>query len=211
MPDLTVRPLTVARWADLEALFAARGCGAARRCWCMYYRRTGRASELSAGRTRADASRAALRALARSDLPPGLIAYRARQPVGWISLGPRDDFARLKRSSVMKAVDDTPVWSIVCFVVPAEYRNQGVARGLLEGAIAYARRRGARLLEAYPVDRPGRSSDEAMWFGARSMYDAAGFHEVARRRPHRPVVRRSVARARRPASRRATARPGARR
>ena len=61
MPDLTVRPLTVARWADLEALFAARGCGAARRCWCMYYRRTGRASELSAGRTRADASRAALR------------------------------------------------------------------------------------------------------------------------------------------------------
>jgi GNAT superfamily N-acetyltransferase len=111
----------------------------------------------------------------------------------------------------MKAVDDTPVWSIVCFVVPAEYRNQGVARGLLEGAIAYARRRGARLLEAYPVDRPGRSSDEAMWFGARSMYDAAGFHEVARRRPHRPVVRRSVAKARRPASRRATARPGARR
>ena len=141
MPDLTVRPLTVARWADLEALFAARGCGAARRCWCMYYRRTGRASELFGGRTCADASRAALRALARSDLPPGLIAYRARQPVGWISLGPRDDFARLKRSSVMKAVDDTPVWSIVCFVVPAEYRNQGVARGLLEGAIAYARRR----------------------------------------------------------------------
>ena len=140
MPDLTVRPLTVARWADLAALFAARGCGAARRCWCMYYRRTGRASELFGGRTCADASRAALRALARSDLPPGLIAYRARQPVGWISLGPRDDFARLKRSSVMKAVDDTPVWSIVCFVVPAEYRSQGVARGLLEGAIAYARR-----------------------------------------------------------------------
>jgi hypothetical protein len=28
-----------------------------------------------------------------------------------------------------------------------------------------------------------------MWFGAKSMYDKAGFKEVARRRPHRPIVR----------------------
>ena len=43
MPDLTVRPLTADRWADLETLFAARGCSVARHCWCMHYRRTGRA------------------------------------------------------------------------------------------------------------------------------------------------------------------------
>ena len=42
-----------------------------------------------------------------------------------------------------------------------------------------------------------------MWFGAKSMYDDAGFREVARRRPHRPVVRRSIAAAKRSASRRA--------
>jgi hypothetical protein len=28
-----------------------------------------------------------------------------------------------------------------------------------------------------------------MWFGATSMYDKAGFKEVARRKPQRPVVR----------------------
>ena len=28
-----------------------------------------------------------------------------------------------------------------------------------------------------------------MWVGAKSMYDKAGFKEVARRKPHRPVVR----------------------
>ena len=89
----------------------------------------------------------------------------------------------------MKPVDDRPVWSIVCFVVPAEYRGQGVARALLRGAIVHARERGARLLEAYPVDRAGRSSAESMWFGAKSMYDAAGFEEVARRKPQRPIVR----------------------
>jgi hypothetical protein len=28
-----------------------------------------------------------------------------------------------------------------------------------------------------------------MWFGAKSMYDGAGFIEVARRKPQRPIVR----------------------
>ena len=204
MPDLTVRPLNADRWADLEALFAAPGCGAARRCWCMHYRRTGRT--LPDGRPGVDASRTALMKLASSGEPPGLIAYRGRLPVGWVSLGPRGQFARLQRSSVMKAIDDTPVWSIVCFVVPLEHRGQGVARSLLEGAIRYARKRGATMLEGYPVDRPGRSSDDAMWFGAKSMYDDAGFREVARRRPNRPVVRRRTASGKRPATRRASAR-----
>ena len=82
-----------------------------------------------------------------------------------------------------------PVWSIICFVVPSQYRGQGVARSLLDGAIAYAKKRGVALLEAYPVDKSGRSSDDAMWFGAKSMYDAAGFEEVARRKANRPIVR----------------------
>src|SRR5712675_1587700 len=89
----------------------------------------------------------------------------------------------------LKAVDHQPVWSIICFVVPSEHRGQGVARALLKGAIAYARKQGATLLEAYPVDRRGRSNDDSMWFGAKSMYDGAGFTEVARRKPRRPIVR----------------------
>jgi len=60
---------------------------------------------------------------------------------------------------------------------------------LLDGAIAYARKRGATLLEAYPVDKRSRSHDDSMWFGAKSMYDDAGFKEVARRKPTRPIVR----------------------
>ncbi|NMG45414.1 GNAT family N-acetyltransferase [Aromatoleum toluvorans] len=186
---LTVEPLTPARWPDLEAVFNARGCSVARGCWCMYYRLSGeRGAELD-GKTRARVWQAGLRALVDEGPPPGLIGYLDGTPVGWVSLGPRADFAKLRRSPVMKAVDDQPVWSIVCFVVPSQYRGQGVARALLEGAIAYARQRGACLLEAYPVDKAGRSSDEAMWFGAKSMYDAAGFEEVARRKPHRPIVR----------------------
>ena len=89
----------------------------------------------------------------------------------------------------MKAIDDRPVWSIICFVVPSEYRNEGVAHELLAGAIAYARRRGADVLEAYPIDKDQPTAADASWFGSKRMFDVAGFREVARRRPDRPVVR----------------------
>jgi ribosomal protein S18 acetylase RimI-like enzyme len=186
---LRVLPATPRRWADVEAVFEARGCSVARGCWCMFYRRSGSRDPLPRGVTRAQANRADLKKLVDAGEVPGLVGYRGKVPVGWISLGPREDYAKLARSPVMKAVDERPVWSIVCFVVPSDYRRQGVARALLDGAIAYARKRGVTLLEAYPVDRRGRSHDEAMWFGAKSMYDAAGFQEVARRKPQRPVVR----------------------
>ena len=185
---LTVVPLTPERWPDLEAIFSARGCSVARSCWCMHYRRSGSHTP-PPGTTRARANKAQLKALVDAGRPPGLIGYRGKVPVGWVSLGPREDYARFVRSPVKKPVDDQPVWSIICFVVPSEYRGQGIARALLDGAIAYARKRGARLIEAYPVDKPGRSDDVSMFLGAKSMYDKAGFSEVARRRPHRPVVR----------------------
>ena len=187
--EYVIRPLTPRRWADLESLFNAKGCSVARGCWCMYYRRSGTAPAPPRGTSRAEANRKGLAALAGSDPPAGLIGYRANTPVGWVSLGPREDFAKLRRSPVMKPVDAQPVWSIVCFVVPAQYRHQGVARELLAGAIAYARKRGIKLLEAYPVDKSGPGRDDSLWFGVKSMYDAAGFEEVARRRATRPIVR----------------------
>ncbi len=187
--DLAIRPLTPARWADLESIFNARGCSVARGCWCMYYRHSGRQPAPAAGESVAERNRRRFKALVDAGRFTGVIAYRGRTPVGWLSFGPREDFAKLQRSPVMKPVDDRPVWSIICFVVPGEYRGQGVARALLDGAVAYAKRKGIRLLEAYPVDKRGRSHDESMWFGAKSMFDARGFEEVARRKPARPVVR----------------------
>ena len=186
---LTVAPLTPDRWPDLEAIFNAKGCSVARGCWCMAYRLSGSGEHLPPGVTRAQANRGALKALVDGGRPPGLIGYRDKVPVGWVSIGPREEYAKLKRSPVMKAVDEQPVWSVVCFVVPAEYRGQGVAQALLTEAIAYAKKKGATMVEAYPVDKPARSKDDYMWFGAKSMYDNAGFKEVARRKPHRPIVR----------------------
>jgi GNAT superfamily N-acetyltransferase len=172
---LVVRPLTEGRWDDLQTVFNAKGCSVARGCWCMYYRVSG--------------SKAALKSLIAQDPPPDLLGYLGKTPVGWVLLGPREHYAKLARSPVMKPVDDQAAWSVVCFVVPSEYRKQGVARELLAGAVHYARKRGVRLLEAYPVDKDEPSATEAPWFGSKSMFDEAGFQEVARRKPARPVVR----------------------
>lgn len=186
---LTVLPLTPSRWRDLEALFAARGCSQARGCWCMAYRHEKHRGPFSLSGTRRERNRADLKRLVDAGSPPGLIGYKDGIPIGWISIGPREEFHTLQRSPVMKPVDEKPVWSIVCYVIPSEHRRQGVAAALLQGAIAYARTRGANLIEAYPVDRAERSKDTEMWFGSKSMYDRAGFQEVARRKPERPIVR----------------------
>lgn len=185
---LRIEPLTTERFGDLERVFAARGCSVARNCWCMYYRASG-PSTRPPGMTLAQARHAEFKALVDAGVPTGILAYRGHEPVGWLSFGPREDYAKLARSPVMKPVDDKPVWSIICFVVPSAHRGQGVAHALLRGAIAFARDRGVRLLEAYPVDKARRTDDQNMWFGAKSMFDAAGFEEVARRKPERAVVR----------------------
>lgn len=189
-----VHPLSPERFGDLEAVFNARGCSVARGCWCMYYRVSGKGALTRPGDTQRAVARRALLELAAQQPPPGLIGYRGSTPVGWISLGPRQDYAKLARSPVMKPVDGQPVWAIVCFVVPAEFREQGVARELLAGAIEYARQQGARLLEAYPVDKRAAPDSESSWFGSKAMFDEAGFEEVARRKPARPVVRLHVSR-----------------
>jgi GNAT superfamily N-acetyltransferase len=184
---LDVRPLTKDRWEDLVELFNRPGASIVRGCWCMYYRKSGQ-SGVGPGA----ANKRALRSLVDKGYVPGLIGYEDGLPVAWISLGPREDYEKLRRSPVMKPVDDKPVWSIVCFFVDKRARGRGVSEALLKGAIEYARSQGATLLEAYPVDKDTPSHPDFMFFGAKTMYDRAGFKEVARRKETRPVVRRAL-------------------
>ena len=176
-------PVTTERWDDLVALFDRP---VVRTCFCMFYRKTGSGTGVGAD------NRRAMKALVKQGTVPGLIGYEDGVPVAWVSLGPREDYAKLSRSPIMKPVDDRPVWSIVCFFVDREARGRGVSERMLRAAVDYARSRGARLLEAYPVDGDERRHPDDMFFGAKSMYDRAGFREVARRRPSRPVVRKPL-------------------
>lgn len=190
MDDIKLEPLTPERWHDFETVFGERGCSVARSCWCMYYRATGRDAPPE-GVPRREANRSAMHELVDGGTVTGLIGYRGGEPVGWVSLGPREQYRRLENSRLMARVDEKPVWSIICFVVPSRHRKQGLARALLRGAIAYAKKSGATLLEAYPVD-PDRTDADAYWFGTCSMFEAEGFKEVARRSPGRAVMRKAL-------------------
>jgi GNAT superfamily N-acetyltransferase len=153
----------------------------------MYYRKTGKAGWPATGE-----NKQAMHELVSSGCVPGLLGYLDGSPVGWISLGPREDYLKLRRSPVMKPVDDTKVWSVVCSYVAKPYRGLGLQHRLLAAAMDFARDSGARVLEAYPVDKPGRSQDDFMFFGSRSLYERAGFREVVRRSPTRVVMRRAL-------------------
>ena len=191
---IVVEPLTPDRLPDLAALFEEGGDP--RWCWCAYFRVRG--TDFSSGskaRHRSVLEAAATDGLAAGHAP-GLVAYDAGVAVGWISLGPREDYERLAYSKVLARVDETPVWSIVCFVVGRSARGRGIARTLLEAGIGYARDHGAVMLEAYPIEvaEGERVPSADVFKGTLAMYERAGFSVVARRQwnastPVRPIVR----------------------
>lgn len=191
--DVVVHPVTPSRWKDLERLFGPSG--AYSNCWCMWFRLTSK--EFDAGAKKgADgagtANRRAMKELVERRRTPGLIAYRGREPVGWVSVAPRSEYGRIERSPTLKPVDDRPVWSIVCFFIHRRHRGTGVATALLDAAVDHARRRGARVVEAYPEDPgEGRLANATAYTGVLSMFEAAGFSEVARR-GKRPIMRREL-------------------
>jgi GNAT superfamily N-acetyltransferase len=191
---LAVRPLTDERWPDLEALFGPSG--AYSNCWCTWQRISGRA--FSAGcANRGAGNRALLRGLAESGAEPGLLAYRDRAAIGWVSTGPRREFGRILRSPITQLTageaSDPAVWSVACFFIPAAHRGQGVASALLEAAVGRAREASARAIEGYPVDTRGeRRQSSSLFTGTLELFLRFGFSRVAERRPGRPVVRRKL-------------------
>lgn len=194
--DLEILPLTQERLPDLAGLFGQGGDP--KWCWCAWYRLRGVDFTTATAESNRAVLEAAVETTAGAGRAPGLVAYRNGEAVGWVSLGPRDDYQRLQHSKVLAPVDDRPVWSIVCFVVARKARGQGVARSLLDAAIAYARDHGATLVEAYPADTDGRRISAASAFkGTVPMFEAAGFEVVERRQANRtsaprPIVRREL-------------------
>jgi GNAT superfamily N-acetyltransferase len=186
-PELHITPATRERWADLERLFGARGaCGG---CWCMHFRLPRPAYERGKG----EPNRRALRRLVESGRPPGLLAYEGAEAVGWCAVAPRAQYPRLARSRAMRPVDDRPVWSVVCLFVARTHRRRGVSTALLRAAAEFAAASGAEVIEGYPVEpRSGSMPDVFAWTGTASAFRKAGYLEVARWLPGRPVMRREL-------------------
>jgi GNAT superfamily N-acetyltransferase len=184
-------PLSPDRWDDFVELFGPRGACAG--CWCMWPRLPAAEWKRGAGQGN---KRRMKKLVDSAREPPGLLAYVDGRPAGWIAFAPRDEYVRLDRSRVWKRVDERPVWSISCFFVARPFRGRGLTVKLLRAAAAHAKRRGARLLEGYPIDSAGGDMPDAfVWTGMVETFREVGFVEVARRSPSKPIMRLELSRA----------------
>lgn len=172
----SVKPATKANWSDLEALF--EGKGGPKYCWCMVWRpMTDRRSAGNAARKHALHDRVLKRT------PIGLLGYVDGAPVGWCSVAPRETFVKLSDNQTR---DEVGVWSVTCFFVHRDHRSSGLSGRLLDAAVELARKRGARVLEGYPVDQ---DSPSYRFMGFVSLFETRGFVSAGRAGSRRHVMR----------------------
>ena len=185
--SLEFHPLTIGRWKDFEKLFGKNGaCGG---CWCMWWR----ISRSEFERRKGEGNRRAIKGIVKSGEVPGILLYQDREPIGWCSVAPRERFHSLNRSRVLKKVDKTQVWSIVCFFVARGYRNQGITKHLIRAAIDYVRQNGGKVIEAYPTDPRGRRlAPVSSFMGLPSVYKQARFVESARPSESKVIMRYQI-------------------
>lgn len=192
---VTVVPANQASWEDLRTIFGTRG--PASQCYCQ--RQKVRDIEWQSVSIEDRAAR--LRTETNCDQPAarhtsGLVAYLGDEPAGWCAVEPRTAFLRLRNSPVTwtgrnEDKADDSVWAVACFVTRAGYRHRGVSRALAAAAVDFARERGARAIEGYPMVLP--PGQEITWdemrVGSRSIFADAGFAEVSRPTKRRAVMR----------------------
>lgn len=191
---LTIVPANESSWDDLVAIFGTTDAG---HCQCQRFKVVGwiwRDSTLEqrTAMLRAQTACGNRNAAATS----GLVAYVDDEPAGWVAVEPRTEYPKLRTSRVpwtgrAEDKDDDEIWAVTCFVVRKGYRGRGLTYPLALATIDFARERGARALEAYPMlTQPGK---EITWgelhVGARQVFEDAGFKQVSS-----PTIRRVVMR-----------------
>jgi GNAT superfamily N-acetyltransferase len=191
--SIQVRPATPDRWSDLVRVFGRRGEDPSW-CWCRRFLRSA-PCESAAFEPTPDNRDALRQEITHVTVPPGLLAYIHDQPVGWTRVGPRSAFPGVSGNKVLAKVlsEDPGVWWVTCFAVDSRHRRTGVGSTLLKAAVAFAREHGATAVEGHPVDvaalSAARVGGSAIFTGTMDMFSAAGFTEVARTHPTRPVMR----------------------
>jgi len=152
----------------------------------MWFRLSNRMFQAGKG----ESNRAAMRSLVEAGQAPGLLAYRDGRAVGWCAVAPREEYIRLRNSRILKPIDEEPVWSIVCLFIEKRERGNGIAVELLCAAVDFVRKRGGKIVEGYAVEpKEERMPAVFAYHGPTAAYLQAGFREVARRSPRRPIMR----------------------
>lgn len=178
-------PLTPERWQDFEQVFGPNGACAG--CWCAWFLMTNKEFKESGK----EGHKTLLRTIVQSGVEPGIIAYADGIPAGWVAMAPRERYKRLATSKLLGAVDEQPVWVISCFYIYRDYRHQGLMEKLISTAEDFARKKGAKILEAFPIDVKEKMSPISIYTGIVDVFYRRGFERVAQRE-WRPILRKTL-------------------
>jgi len=142
------------------------------------------------------ANRAAMAARIESGEMDGFLAYAAGDVVGWVNAQPYHKLqhacARLRMNAPPVPVPPHEAAAIVCFVTAPSLRRRGVARALLDGALANFTARGLALVDAFPWNiAPDDTDPTDHYHGSPSLFEAAGFVAIAKHEKV-TVVRRTL-------------------
>lgn len=183
--QLTFEPLTKTNWSKFVQLFGKKGaCG---NCWCMYYRLN--KTDFIEGKID-EGNKGAMQSLVLENKPTGVLGFYDGQPIAWCAFAPREDFIKLEKSRVHKRIDNKPVWSIPCFFIDKNFRQQGVSVEILKGVIKYAKENHISIIEAYPtIPTKEPLPDSFAWIGLYKSFERAGFKIVDQTSKNRPMVR----------------------
>lgn len=181
---LRFSPLNKENWHDFESLLGARGgCGG---CWCMSWRLP-RSKFVEQKGSR---NKAAMKKLVDLGEQIGIITYFNEKPIGWCAVAPREVYLKLENSRVLKRIDDKIVWSISCLFLVKEFRRQGFSVEMIKGVIAYCKKHGVKILEAYPIIPYSTKMPAAFaWTGFLASFERAGFCQVKSWSKARPIMR----------------------
>jgi len=138
---------------------------------------------------RSAGNRLAMRALVDGGQQPGVLLYEDGRAVAWCAVAPREEYIRLNASRVLAPVDEEKVWSVSCFFVDKKARGKGLSVAVLQAAVEFARSKGAKIIEGYPQELKEKLPPAFVWTGVMPTFERAGFREVARRSPKKPIVR----------------------
>ena len=176
-------PATSEQWPRLGHVFGPRETDSTS-CWCQRFLRHEEPDNRSALR----------REVRDAEVPIGLLAYLDDNVVGWTRVVPRSTLPGITENRALARIldDDPDAWWVSCFVVRREHRERGIGVALLHAAVAWAAKHGASVLDGHPVDTralTGTPAPSAIFTGTLTMFHRAGFTEIGRTYPTRPVMR----------------------
>ena len=132
--------------------------------------------------------KAVLKSRVKDGIPIGILGYIDGAPVAWCSIAPRPTYRTLGGPEKPNENPDK-IWSLVCFFVKREFRGKSVMTQLLDAAVAYAKKKGASVVEGYPV---AKTSPSYRFMGFVSSFEAAGFKPIGRAGSRRHVMRKTI-------------------